>query len=264
MPHLAALESNQVSCISSGCHDMIHNASEVGHLKMWTGGAVASDSSSTPPAKAKSAAAAAPSKASVGGSAGKTAASGGKAIFDSHGCGGCHGATGGGGSGPALTQISSQYPRAKLTALLKAPTGKMKTAGMAALTVNAADMKALVAYLGSLGGKSAASATTPSASAAAAAAPSKEGTAAEYHNFCASCHGDTGAGNGSAAVGFDPSPANFTDCAKMKSHSDEFLYEVVAKGGSTEGLSPTMPEWSIAFTDSQMHGLVEYVRSFCR
>jgi cytochrome c-type protein NapC len=32
------LTSNQVSCISSGCHDTIHNASEVGHLKMWRPG----------------------------------------------------------------------------------------------------------------------------------------------------------------------------------------------------------------------------------
>ena len=39
MPPLAALKSNQISCISSGCHDTIHNASQVSHLKMWTEGA---------------------------------------------------------------------------------------------------------------------------------------------------------------------------------------------------------------------------------
>lgn len=258
MPPLAVLKSNQVSCISSGCHDMIHNVSKVDHLKMWTGGAVASDSISVSPANAKPAAANGP----VGGSAGKTADSGGKAIFDSHGCKGCHGESGGGGAGPALTHISSQYPSAKLTALLKAPTGKMKTAGMVPLTLNAADMKALVTYLGSLGGGSAASGASREPSAAAAS--SKQEPAATYHSFCASCHGDTGAGNGSAAVGFDPAPANFTDCAKMKMRSDEFLYEVVAKGGSAEGLSRTMPGWSEAFTDSEIHGLVEYLKSFCR
>jgi cytochrome c-type protein NapC len=32
---MSTLESNQLSCISSGCHDTVHNASEVGHLKMW-------------------------------------------------------------------------------------------------------------------------------------------------------------------------------------------------------------------------------------
>lgn len=258
MPPLAVLKSNQVSCISSGCHDMIHNVSKIDHLKMWTGGPVASDSSSASPANAKPPATNGP----VGGSAGKTAGSGGKAIFDSHGCKGCHGEAGGGGAGPALTHISSKYPSAKLTALLKAPTAKMKTAGMVPLTLNAADMKALVEYLGSLGGKSAAAGASTKPSAAAAS--SKQEPAAAYHSFCASCHSDSGKGNGPGAVAFNPPPADFTDCAKMKMRSDEFLYKVVAKGGSAEGLSPTMPGWSEAFTDSQIHGLVEYVKSFCR
>src|ERR1700733_12872464 len=30
-----SLKTNQMSCISSGCHDTVHNASEVDHLKMW-------------------------------------------------------------------------------------------------------------------------------------------------------------------------------------------------------------------------------------
>jgi cytochrome c-type protein NapC len=32
------LISNQMSCITSGCHDMVHAASEVDHLKMWRAG----------------------------------------------------------------------------------------------------------------------------------------------------------------------------------------------------------------------------------
>lgn len=32
------LKSEQLSCISSGCHDSVHNASEVDHLKMWRPG----------------------------------------------------------------------------------------------------------------------------------------------------------------------------------------------------------------------------------
>ena len=33
---MGSLKTNQISCIS--CHNMIHNASEVGHLKMWVDG----------------------------------------------------------------------------------------------------------------------------------------------------------------------------------------------------------------------------------
>ena len=182
MPSLASLESGQISCISSGCHDMIHNVSEVAHLKMWTEGAaprsVTSGPSSPAPAQAKPGAATAASKAPAGSSAGAATAAGGKGIFDSQHCSTCHGASGGGGSGPALTHISSQYPPAKLTAVLKAPTAKMKAAGMVALTLNAADMKALVSYVTSLGGTSATSTAIPPVAGSSPAAPAKAKAAA--------------------------------------------------------------------------------------
>ena len=103
-------------------------------------------------------------KAKAGSSSGDATAAAGKAIFDSNRCSGCHGQGGGGGVGPSLTHITTQYPPAQLTALLKAPRANMKAAGMVPLTLNAADMKALVSYLASLGG-------TAPASAAAATAP---------------------------------------------------------------------------------------------
>lgn len=102
----------------------------------------------------------------------------GKSIFASHGCSGCHGQSGGGGVAPALTHISGQYPPAQLAALLKAPTGKMKAGGMVPLTLNSADMKALVSYLTSLGGTSAASAAAPPASGSSPPAPAKAQPAA--------------------------------------------------------------------------------------
>ena len=133
----------------------------------------ASGAASPAPARAEPAAVAAPSTARAGSSAGDSTAAGGKAIFDSHGCSRCHGQSGGGGVGPALTHIANQYPPAQLTALLKAPRANMKAAGMVALTLNAADMKALVSYLASLGGTSAEAAATPAASGAASPAPAR-------------------------------------------------------------------------------------------
>lgn len=35
---MSTLTSNQLSCISSGCHDSVHDASNVDHLKMWRPG----------------------------------------------------------------------------------------------------------------------------------------------------------------------------------------------------------------------------------
>jgi cytochrome c-type protein NapC len=220
MPPLAALKSDQISCISSGCHDTIHNASEVDHLQMWTEGAAATSvPSAAAPAATEPAAGGAPSKTPAGGSADHATAARGKAIYDSNGCSGCHGVAGVGGSGPALTHTSSQYPPAQLTAVLKAPTAGMKAAGMVPLTLNTADMKALVSYVDGLGGASAASAPGSSSAApanakpAAAGAPTKapagssavdataaQGKAIYDSNGCSGCHGVGGVGGSGPAL----------------------------------------------------------------
>jgi len=174
MAPMSSLETNQISCISSGCHATIHNASEVAHLKMWTEGtAPTSVAAAAAPAEAGPAAPPRPSKAPAENSASDASAAKGKGIFDSQGCSGCHGEAGGGASGPALTRTSSQYPPAQLTAVLKAPTAQMKAAGMVPLSVNAADMEALVSYVDGLGGTSAASAATAPAAGSTSPAPAK-------------------------------------------------------------------------------------------
>jgi mono/diheme cytochrome c family protein len=171
---MGSLRTNQISCIS--CHNMIHNASDVGHLKMWVDGDAPTPvvAAAAPPAVGR-AAPAGPVKAPAGNSAGVATASG-KSIFESRGCGGCHGESGGGASGPALTHTSSQYPPRQLTAVLKAPTAGMKTAGMVPLSLNAVEMEALVSYVTSLGetpSSSAAAALGAGSSSAAVATPSK-------------------------------------------------------------------------------------------
>ncbi len=224
---MGSLNANQVSCLS--CHNMIHNASEVSHLKMWVPGKAAAPptpgSSSPSTSKAEPTASAAASKEPAGSSAGSATTARGKTIYDSQGCSGCHGDAGAGGSGPALTHSSKQYPPAKLTAVLKAPTAKMKAAGMVPLTVNDADMKALVSYVSSLGGTPAASTATPPAAGspspapaakaepAAAAAPAKaaagsptssatiaQGKDIYDSQHCSGCHGDAGAGGSGPAL----------------------------------------------------------------
>jgi len=210
MPPISALTTNRISCASSGCHDMDHNVSEVDHMKMWAGGiastSLTSVSSSPAPAKVKQGATGGASKAPTGSSS--VTATWGKGIFDSHHCSGCHGTSGGGGSGPALTHVSSQYPPAKLTALLKAPTARMKAAGMVPLTLNAADMKALVSYVTSFGGTSAAKAkpgTTGGASKAATGSSAGAATASRGKGIfdshrCSGCHGKSGGGGSGPAL----------------------------------------------------------------
>ena len=225
MAPMASLVSNQVSCISSGCHSTIHNASEVANLKMWKEGtAPAPVEAGAAPAPAEPAAASGSSKAPTENPATDATAARGKSVFESQHCAACHGDAGVGGSGPALTHTSSRYPPAKLTAVLKAPTAQMKAAGMTPLSVNAADMKALVSYVDGLGGKSAAPAATTPAAASTSPAPATAGTAATASTskapagnstsdataahgksifesqHCAACHGEAGAGGSGPAL----------------------------------------------------------------
>jgi len=75
----------------------------------------------------------------------------GSKIFSTNACNACHGDAGvGGPGGPALTGIHQRLDADHLSALLKAPNAKMSAAGMQPVELPADDMKALVAYLGSL------------------------------------------------------------------------------------------------------------------
>jgi len=85
-----------------------------------------------------------------------------------------------------------------------------------------------------------------------------------YQTFCAKCHGDTGKGNGSGAATLATKPHDFTDCAATQKLSDATLFNVIKNGGKANGLSPDMQAWSDGFDDSEIQGLVAYVRTFCK
>jgi nitrate/TMAO reductase-like tetraheme cytochrome c subunit len=34
---MAAIKANRLSCLSSGCHDLVHDVNNLGHLEMWKG-----------------------------------------------------------------------------------------------------------------------------------------------------------------------------------------------------------------------------------
>src|SRR5690606_32184492 len=61
-----------------------------------------------------------------------------------------------------------------------------------------------------------------------------------YAQLCASCHGDTGAGDGPASAGLDPPPIDFTDRARADERSVFALYQVIEQG--LEGTSMAYPE----------------------
>jgi ubiquinol-cytochrome c reductase cytochrome b subunit len=175
----------------------------------------------------------------------------GKALFDAHGCSKCHGESGKGAEGPALTHISSQYPPIQLTALLKTPTAKMTTAGMIPLTVNAADMTALVSYLTSLGGASAPSVATPPASGASppAVAKAKPGATA----------GPSTAGVGTVAVSVS---ADHKRPAKAMPGGTIYQVEGCASchgaGGIGTSKAPALAKLSATMTPAALTGVLQH------
>lgn len=73
-----------------------------------------------------------------------------------------------------------------------------------------------------------------------------------YATQCASCHGDTGRGDGPMAARLDPPPIAFTDPERARQRSLMALYQVVSQGvgGTSMPSFAALPEadrWALAF-----------------
>jgi mono/diheme cytochrome c family protein len=76
-----------------------------------------------------------------------------------------------------------------------------------------------------------------------------------YNEYCANCHGDSGKGDGSDAMMYDPSPSDLTEAKHMNSLTDgEIFYQI------TQGRKP-MPSFRKKLTEDQRWQLVILVRS---
>ena len=83
-------------------------------------------------------------------------------------------------------------------------------------------------------------------------APSLARGATLYSANCASCHGAAGRGDGPAAKGLDPAPANFHDAARMANRSLYGIYSTITLGVAGTSMAPfkQLPEddrWALAF-----------------
>ena len=77
-----------------------------------------------------------------------------------------------------------------------------------------------------------------------------------FSEYCANCHGDTGKGDGSDAMMYDPSPSDLTEPKHMNHLTDgEIFYQI------TQGRKP-MPSFRKKLTEDQRWQLVILVRSF--
>ena len=85
-----------------------------------------------------------------------------------------------------------------------------------------------------------------------------------YGTYCVSCHGASGKGDGPAAATLNPKPRDLTDKAHMAKHKDDYLFEIIKKGGVAVGKSAVMPPWGTALKDEDIWSVVAYIRSLVK
>lgn len=84
-----------------------------------------------------------------------------------------------------------------------------------------------------------------------------------YGQFCASCHGQSGKGDGAAAAALNPKPRDHTDKEYMFKMSDDDMLKVIKNGGASIGKSPLMPPWGASLKDDQIQDIIAYIRTLC-
>ncbi len=101
---------------------------------------------------------------------------------------------------------------------------------------------------------------TPSDPDAAVEADAKLGKA-DYQIHCASCHGETGEGDGPVAQALNPKPARHNDGAYMNPLTDDYLFKVIKFGGLSVGKSSMMAPLGGSLSDQQIRNVIAFIRS---
>jgi mono/diheme cytochrome c family protein len=79
-----------------------------------------------------------------------------------------------------------------------------------------------------------------------------------FHENCATCHGETGVGDGPTGKFLTKKPANLTDSKLMSEETDGSLFWKIS-----EGRAP-MPSWRDDLTKTERWQLVNYVRKLAK
>jgi len=85
-----------------------------------------------------------------------------------------------------------------------------------------------------------------------------------FAQHCASCHGPTGKGDSPAAAALTPKPADLTNKAYMAGLKDQYLFDLIQKGGAAVGKSPLMPPFGSKLNDADIRNVIAYLRSLAK
>ncbi len=85
-----------------------------------------------------------------------------------------------------------------------------------------------------------------------------------YAKQCAGCHGPAGKGDGPAAAAINPKPVDFTNKAHMTALKDQYLFDLIQKGGPAVGKSPLMTPFGSKLKDGEIQDVIAYIRSLAK
>jgi len=83
-----------------------------------------------------------------------------------------------------------------------------------------------------------------------------------FTQYCATCHGDEGKGDGQNASNLNPPPPDLTTSKGARDAA--YLHRVIAQGSAAVGRSALSPPWGRSLTTQQIDYLVAYCRALAR
>jgi mono/diheme cytochrome c family protein len=85
-----------------------------------------------------------------------------------------------------------------------------------------------------------------------------------FGQYCASCHGESGKGDGPGGANLTIKPQDLTVGAIMNPLTDEFLHRAISDGPQAVGLSSLMPPFKPQLSDRQIDEIIQYVRTMAQ
>jgi mono/diheme cytochrome c family protein len=82
-----------------------------------------------------------------------------------------------------------------------------------------------------------------------------------FAQFCATCHGPQGAGDGPVGKTLNPPPRNFQTADFKYGGTDQAIFEVISNGAASKGGSALMAPWGAVIPEADRWALVKFIRS---
>ena len=82
-----------------------------------------------------------------------------------------------------------------------------------------------------------------------------------FAQYCATCHGPQGLGDGPVGKTLNPPPRNFQEAKFKYGNTSKDHFDVITNGAASKGGSPLMAPWGKVISEQDRIALVKYVES---